>query len=237
MKQALRRVPLLGSVAVRANFEIRKQIRARTFRGSATEWEAHYIHGGTSGPGSYGAFAAFKAAVINDFVATNNVGSVIEFGCGDGNQLSLADYPQYVGLDVSRTAIIRCVKLYEGDPTKSFFVYDPAAFVDRGSIFSADLALSLDVIFHLVEDAVFEKYMADLFSSARRFVLIYASDRDAPGYDVLVRHRQWSRWVEKHAPSWEVTRRIPNPYPFDEHSQTGSYSDFYVCAPRKSAVP
>jgi hypothetical protein len=66
------------------------------------------VLGGTSGPDSYNASAEAKAAFLNEFVRARDVRSVIEFGCSDGNQLSLADYPSYIGLDVSRTAIELC---------------------------------------------------------------------------------------------------------------------------------
>ena len=65
---------------------------------------------------------------LNNFVNKNNIDSVIEFGCGDGHQLSLADYPRYIGLDVSRTAIELCSHRFLNDPTKSFFLYDGSVF-------------------------------------------------------------------------------------------------------------
>lgn len=68
--------------------------------------------GGNSGVGSYGMFAEFKAGVINDFVSMNNIQSVVEFGCGDGNQLKLANYPIYKGYDVSKAAVASCRKLF-----------------------------------------------------------------------------------------------------------------------------
>ena len=70
----------------------------------------------------------------------------MEFGCGDGNQLSLADYPSYVGLDVSKTAVRLCQRRFADDLSKSFFLYDSACFTDRAGLFTADLAVSLDVI-------------------------------------------------------------------------------------------
>ena len=90
---------------------------------------------------------------------------MIEFGCGDGNQLSLAEYPSYIGLDVSRTAIGLCQRRFSGDPAKSFFLYDGTCFTDRAGVFAADLALSLDVVYHLTEDAVFETYLRHLFAA------------------------------------------------------------------------
>src|ERR1700757_3968895 len=93
------------------------------FRGSAQYWERNYARGGTSGPGSYGALAEGKAAFLNAFVHERAVGSVIEFGCGDGHQVSLAHYPRYVGLDVSRSAIALCKRRFADDRAKSFFLY------------------------------------------------------------------------------------------------------------------
>jgi len=151
------------------------------FRGSAVYCEQNYARGGTSGPGSYNRPALAKAAFVNDFVRTRDVGSVIEFCCGDGNQLSLADYPRYIGLDVSRAAIELRKRRFAADPTKSFFLYDDACFADRGGLFAADLAISLDVIYHLTEDAVFDTYMTHLFAAAARFVIVYATNQEIPG--------------------------------------------------------
>lgn len=67
-------------------------------------WEDRYAAGGTSGLGSTGTIAQFKAEVINDFVEDRRIQTLIEFGCGDGNQLALARYENYLGLDISKSA-------------------------------------------------------------------------------------------------------------------------------------
>ena len=103
-----------------------------------------------------------QGRILNDFVAQHRVQSVIELGCGDGHQLSLAKYPRYIGLDVSPTAVECCKARFNGDTTKQFYVTGstlPSA--DQ----AAELALSLDVIYHLVEDAVFTRTCATLFTS------------------------------------------------------------------------
>jgi hypothetical protein len=76
-----------------------------SFQDSTRYWERNYARGGTSGEGSYGALGQAKAEFLNGFVRDQGVRSVVEFGCGDGNQLSLASYARYVCLDVSRTAL------------------------------------------------------------------------------------------------------------------------------------
>lgn len=181
------------------------------FTGSGAFWERKYRRGETSGPGSYGPLGAGKAEFLNAFVRENSICSVIEFGCGDGHQLSLADYPCYIGLDVSVTAIRLCAARFAADRTKSFFRYDGACFVDRARIFAADLAISLDVIYHLVEDAVFETYLTHLFAAAGRFVLIYSTNAEIPDAAPHVRHRNFTAWVASNCPGWRLAHVTPGP--------------------------
>ncbi|MEP7025963.1 MAG: class I SAM-dependent methyltransferase, partial [Actinomycetota bacterium] len=174
------------------------------FGGSADFWEQTYARGGTSGDGSYGALADAKAEFLNGFARDQGIQSVIEFGCGDGHQLSLASYPMYTGLDVSRAAIGLCKRQFGKDRTKSFFLYDGTSFVDHAGLFRADLALSLDVIYHLVEDLVYVTYMRHLFAAARQYVIVYSSNTEIPGTAPHVRHRRFTSWVEVNCPGWDL---------------------------------
>ena len=55
-------------------------------------WEARYRANGTSGAGSVGRLARFKAGVVNRVIADNRIVSTIDMGCGDGSQcVGLAD--------------------------------------------------------------------------------------------------------------------------------------------------
>lgn len=195
------------------------------FQGSRDYWERRYAKGGDSGPGSYDALAGFKAQTLNEFVSENQVASVLELGCGDGNQLRLADYPRYAGLDVATGAIDRCQELFAGDPTKSFFLYDPRRFTDNAGIFSADLAMSLDVIFHLVEDEVFLGHLRLLFTSARRFACIYSSNEEIADDWPHVRHRRFTDAVAEGHPDWELWKTVNNPHKDD--GREGAVADFY----------
>ncbi|MCC6608063.1 MAG: class I SAM-dependent methyltransferase [Burkholderiales bacterium] len=196
----------------------------KRFRGSRSYWKERYATGGSSGVGSYGKFAEFKAEVINAFVAQRCVRSVIEFGCGDGNQLTLGQYPEYFGLDVSEVAVELCRRRFASDPSKRF-----ALMSDYGGK-PADLALSLDVIYHLVEDDVFEAYMRMLFAAAARYVIVYSSDSEESAARVAahVRHRNFSRWVARNLPAWRLLERIPNRYPYRGDYREGSFSDFFI---------
>jgi SAM-dependent methyltransferase len=207
---------------------LRDAQRIRQFS-SANHWERRYRRGGNSGTGSYGKLAQFKAEWLNAFVREHEIQSVIEFGCGDGNQLSLTEYPRYLGLDVSRTALVWCIERFQFDPTKSFLLYDPTCFADAQGYLRAELALSLDVIYHLVEDHEFKLYMAHLFQSASRYVVVYASNHNERTQVAHVRHRKFTDWVEKHCSDWQFIDHVPNRYPFDpEDYENTSFANFFV---------
>ncbi len=199
------------------------------FPGSKQYWEQRYALGGNSGAGSYGNLAKFKAQVLNEFVENHKIQSVIEFGCGDGHQLSLTRFPSYFGVDISETALAQCRSLYRDDPTKRFGARPP-----RSEKF--DLALSLDVIFHLIEDNVFDAYMHDLFRYSRRFVMIYASNIDNSAFELRygpsaphVRHRNFVEWISRNAQIWSLLEHKPPPFPFDPERPTETtFSEFFV---------
>ena len=191
-------------------------------------WEARYVLGGTSGPGSYGELAQFKARALNDFVEENDIDSVVEFGCGDGTQLELASYPRYVGLDVSRQAVRMCHERFEQDHSKSFFLYDPACFVDHHDLFSADLALSLDVIYHLVEDSIFTAYMTHLFEAADQFVAIYSSNSRERSLALHVRHRPFTDWIANHAKGWQLLKTVINSHAPSRKLSAGTPYDLFI---------
>lgn len=190
----------------------------KKFQDSISYWEERYASGGTSGKGSYGELAEFKAQVLNEFVLKNQVKNIIEFGCGDGNQLKLAAYPSYVGFDVSITAINNCRNLFIDDPTKRFELIRD--YKDE----KAELTLSLDVIYHLVEDGVYEQYMARLFSSSEKFVIIYSNDVDSGQCRAKphVKFRKFSDWIQSNAPGWELKEKISNPHVHE------SPADFFI---------
>lgn len=210
------------SVLARARASASRPIRRLQFGDSADYWERRYAAGGTSGAGSYGPVARFKAEVLNGWVEKNSVKSVLEFGCGDGHQLGLARYPSYTGLDISRSALDRCVSQFTKDETKSFFAYDPRYFVNHGSL-RADLVLSLDVILHLVEDEVFETHLDHVFSTAGRYVAIFSSNVADIPTEPHVRHREFMPWISVRKPDWRLATTIPNP-----HKGQDSAADFYV---------
>ncbi|MCZ6599977.1 MAG: class I SAM-dependent methyltransferase [Acidobacteria bacterium] len=225
MKEQSKNTPGLGRFARRLYWRItgnRKKLKA--FPGSGKYWEQRYASGGNSGVGSYEKFAEFKAEIINSFVTRHEVISAIEFGCGDGNQLQLAHYQKYLGLDVSETAISLCKQKFASDANKTFKVMGEY----EGEM--GDLSLSLDVIYHLVEDEVFESYMRTLFKAASRYVIIYSSNsEDNEGREgTHVKHRNFTSWIEENASGWKIKEHVPNKYPYKRGYKTGVFADFYI---------
>jgi SAM-dependent methyltransferase len=188
-------------------------------------WTSRYEDGRNSGAGSYGNLARFKADVLNDLVNERDIQTVIEFGCGDGNQLALARYPKYVGYDVSLVALSLCRAMFAGDASKEFFL------VEDYDARKADLSMSLDVIYHLTEDRVFDAYMRRLFGAALQYVVIYSSNQEQPiePVSIHVRHREFTKWVAREAgPDWRLAEKIPNAFPYNGDNTWTSFADFYV---------
>lgn len=196
------------------------------FNTSKEYWENRYQAGGNSGSGSYNRLADFKAEVINEFIEKNNIQSCIEWGCGDGNQLNLINYKEYLGLDISSHIIELNKNRFNKDCTKKFRVINEDIKIDK----RYDMAISLDVIYHLVEDDIYETYMKNLFSYSKKYVCIYASNIDSPqcGYYNHMKHRKFTEYIEKNFRDWCLYKYVENKYPFDENNSANtSFSDFY----------
>ena len=190
---------------------------------SSRYWEDRYRAKGNSGAGSYGVFAEYKAEVINKIVAEKGVRSVIEIGCGDGNQASKLNVGKYLGVDVSKTAIARCKDIFRGDATRRF------VHLSNLKKQTADLTMSLDVIYHLVEDEVFEAHMRLLFERADAYVLIYSTNIDKQeGLGRHVRHRRFTEWIEQHIPGVVLVETIKNQLPAEAFSPGDLPADFFL---------
>ena len=222
IKETIKKIPIFGSFSKKVFRAISGKAKFTT---SSEYWEMRYKKGGNSGAGSYNQLAEFKGGIINQFVSENNIETVIEFGCGDGNQLKYFHFKSYIGFDISYTTISKCGNLYKSDSTKRFKV------LKAYNREIADLVLSLDVIYHLIEDEVYYDYMERLFSSSDKYVIIYSSNDDEHENNNIVphvKHRKFTNWIEQNAPKFELIKNIPNKYPFDGNNDISSYADFYI---------
>jgi hypothetical protein len=219
VKSFIKNVPVIGPSL--------EHLRGQSFKSSAEYWDRRYRTGGNSGAGSYSRLAEFKAQVLNGFVDQHRITSVIEYGSGDGAQLKLARYPSYTGVDISEKALEMCRSVFADDRSKRFL---HSSRVTPSTV--ADLSLSLDVVYHLVEDSAFDAYMRQLFGSAWRFVIVYSSNMECDWPYKHVRHRQFGNWVAQNKPEWHLQSTIKNPYPWDPADpQNTSFADFYIFEP------
>jgi cyclopropane fatty-acyl-phospholipid synthase-like methyltransferase len=143
----------------------------------------------------------------------------LELGCGDGNQLALANYPNYVGIDISETVINKCKKNFSKEKNKAFYTLIDFETIKEENVF--DLSLSLDVIYHLVEDKVFDLHMKTLFYSSQ-YVIIFSTNFSDYFYPKQhVKNRKFTDWIHKNISNYELIEKIRNENRF-------SKVDFYV---------
>ena len=190
-------------------------------------WNNRYIKGGNSGAGSYNNLAQFKGDVINNFIGKNKIKSIVDYGVGDGNQLKLINTEKliYTGIDVSEFIISKCKEEFKNDKTKTFIHTD-----NIDNKLKADLVLSCDVIYHLIEEHVYKEYMENLFSMSKKYVIIYAKNEDI-NHSIHVKFRKFSNYIESNLPEWQLIKHIPNKFQqlkLGENNDNTSPSDFYI---------
>tara|TARA_B100001093_G_C26847297_1_gene1023462 strand:- start:318 stop:1544 length:1227 start_codon:yes stop_codon:yes gene_type:complete len=167
-------------------------------------WNLRYINGGNSGAGSYNYLSRFKANIINDFVEKNQVKSIIDYGVGDGNQLTLFDTESltYTGIDVSKVIVSKCKEKFKNDKTKKFIHVD-----DIHNELKSDLVLSCDVVYHLIEDNVYQEYMKNIFSMSKKYVIIYAPNINH-NEAAHVKKREFIEYIFDNYTNFNLVKRI-----------------------------
>ena len=179
-----------------------------------------------------------------------NKGTFFEMGAGDGVVLSMTKHKSYLGYDVSNTTLTSLRSKYGNDQSRNFIHYDGGELSQEQLKESrSDLALSMEMLFHLVEENVWEQYLENLFALGTKYVIILSSNcledqnlkavfesihskkqpasirvRNGicsdPSAHVL--HRAFlSRVLEKESDDWVLFDFIPNKHP------ELCFSDFY----------
>lgn len=163
-------------------------------------WDSRYKGGGNSGWGSHDLSSVnFKKNYVNHLISKHSTKTVVELGCGDGNQLTtFKGYEKYYGHDISDNIIGKCKTKFMGDDSKEFTNNTDVLLVRK-----YDLSLSLDVIYHLVEDEVYEKYMHDLFNLSN-LVCIFGTNRLESSAAPHCTHREISEFINKHYKEYKL---------------------------------
>lgn len=187
-------------------------------------WETRYKDGGNSGKGSYGKLAQFKVDVINPYIKDK---TVIELGCGDGNQLSLfKDYKKYIGFDVSETIISTCKDRFSSSKKTYFYTNSKKKISTYNQ--KVDVAMSLDVLYHLVEDSVYETYIKDLFELKADTVIIYGKNFEPKEkYASHVKPRKFTQYIKDNFFDYKLINHVPQRH-FSKNHMKGSDADFFI---------
>ena len=179
-------------------------------------WNNRYQNGGNSGSGSYNELYIFKRDIINDIINKNSIKSIIDFGCGDGNQIKEINAKNYIGIDIAKASIDICKMKYNNDSTKKFYTYNE---IDTMNL-QSDLTMSLDVLYHILEEECYVTYLKNLFSSSN-YVLIYSNNYNGH-IDDHMHTRKFTNDVENMFPNWDLHEKINQIYP------KKSSADFYL---------
>lgn len=163
-------------------------------------WEDRYCSGGTSGAGSYGEEALFKSTYINNLINELKIKTINDLGCGDSNQIKLINgFENYYGYDASNFIITKNINQKFNSNNYNFF-YDIKDLPRQ-----VDLVMSLDVIYHLIEDDVYVKYMINLFGFNSKYVLIYSVNfENDNNYNIHFLPRKFTNWVEKNVFNYQL---------------------------------
>lgn len=128
-------------------------------------WENRYATGGNSGYGSYENFLTDKVKLLTQLVSDLGICSIADVGCGDCTILPHLTVERYVGYDISPTVINRHIQ-NNSDVSHTFrLIHDPITE-------PFDMALSLDVIFHQVDDVDYNEYIRHLVNTNAKYILI-----------------------------------------------------------------
>lgn len=165
------------------------------------------------GRGSCGRLLIRKIQMVNQLLADTKAMSVLDLGCGTalvGRELNVK---RYIGADVSPTAL-------EGARTRLADLEDWELHVlnEHTPALHADVAISMDVIYHLLSDTDYTAYLSRMFRSARKEVGVYSTDHDSPAND-HVRHRNFSRDVAERFPDWVLVSSHPPRWPIEEYGE------------------
>lgn len=172
-------------------------------------WEDRYKSGSNSGSGSYGKHAEWKGQFMQSFIDSRHIQSIIDVGCGDGNQLGYFKCPTYFGLETSPTALEQCTQKYKNDKSK-VFVNLSQYLAKVGSAFRANCVISLDVLLCLVDPAKFDEHLKVLFNLASNYVVIYAADVDRVSAPHII-YRKFTDIVREKYPNWVLMEKVSNP--------------------------
>lgn len=183
----------------------------KKFKNSHQYWNNRYDYGGNSGKGSRDSNASSKATFFNQLIKQYGLKFAIELGSGDGENAYLYHIEKYIGYDISPTAVSVATKRNKTRNNVQFFHEKDPFFHAKSTIQSKydpeeSIAISFDVLFHLVEDAVYKQYLYDLTQGDHYYILIYSTNFDQITQEAHIKHRRFSEDVCSFG--WSIVQRM-----------------------------
>jgi hypothetical protein len=124
-------------------------------------------------------------------------------------------------------------KFLETNKQKAFMEFDNTKNNNIDAFKRAKMTISLDVLYHFVEQHVYESYLSTLFGMSKKYVVIYASDNEnIKTYSAHVLIRSFTGYIKEHFKDFELVEIIKNRYHSEDSAETGtsewSWSDFFI---------
>lgn len=199
-RQAAARAHIADHCSARALMERLARHAPSGSRIGAGHWSRRWRAAADSGAGAIVGDGVDKARFVSDFVKEQEVASVIDWGCGEGEVLEKLDLHgvEYTGVETSAAAVERMRRRFAERPEHTFTLPHGCDRWER-----RELALSLEALPRCSGEREYDDHLAKLFGSSRRFVLIGTADDAAARH---VRPRSIVRDVAERFPEWELTR-------------------------------
>jgi hypothetical protein len=181
-----------------------------------------------SGPGSLAVANKPLIQFLSDFIATNNISTICDFGCGDWQYMQHVDLKsaEYLGLDVSNKILEANARKFSGK--RISFMKTPS---DLSLLPDVDLFFSKDTFMHLPNQYV--KTVIDTARKKCRFFLSVTNATEVPSANPDIKAGQFRDVNLRVAPFCANTidlfkygkTRIPDPaYPSILSSLMGRYA-------------
>lgn len=169
-------VGLPGVDAEIARFNARVGAERGRWLNNAVFWDERYLRDPElgSGIGSRGEHADYKAGLVEQFLASQAPGRVVDFGCGDCSLLERLTIADYVGVDGSLEVIRRNIERF---PRHRFVHAQLPAVDERG-----EFGLCFDVLIHQSSREAYREVLGKVLSNCARGGLVNGFDED-PRFD------------------------------------------------------